>query len=100
MIFGKHINRYYFKYAGWMILGLFALVIVDWFQLVIPNMYQMVINGMNTGFVEVDGLEDVLKYEFEVIDNLHIHHVSYMLQVNFLLFQFLEDDIPLHRLTN
>lgn len=56
MIFGKHINRYYFKYAGLIILGLAALVLVDWFQLVIPNLYQMVINGMNYGVVEVDGV--------------------------------------------
>ena len=29
MIFGKHINRYYAKYAGWLILGLATLVMVD-----------------------------------------------------------------------
>lgn len=28
---------------------------VDYFQLMIPNLYQMVINGINQGFVEVDG---------------------------------------------
>ena len=64
MIFGKHINRYYIRYAGWLELGLFALVIVDWFQLVIPNMYQQVINGMNTGFVEVDGVQKVFDLTF------------------------------------
>ncbi len=64
MIFGKHINRYYIKYAGWLLLGLFALVIVDGFQLVIPNMYQMVINGMNMGFVEVDGVQKVFDLTF------------------------------------
>ncbi len=56
MIFGKHINRYYFKYAGLIIGGLVALVLVDWFQLVIPNLYQLLINGMNYGVVEVDGV--------------------------------------------
>ncbi|MDD6199883.1 MAG: ABC transporter ATP-binding protein [Firmicutes bacterium] len=55
MIFGKHINRYYLRYAGWLLLGLAALIAVDYFQLVIPNLYQMVINGMNEGFVMVDG---------------------------------------------
>ena len=29
MIFGKHINRYYLKYAGWLLMGLAALVAVD-----------------------------------------------------------------------
>ena len=56
MIFGKHINRYYFKYAGLIILGLFALILVDWFQLLIPNLYQLLINGMNYGAVEVNGV--------------------------------------------
>ena len=48
-------NRYYRKYAGILLLGLAALVVVDWLQLVIPNLYQMVINGVNTGFVQVNG---------------------------------------------
>ena len=55
MIFGKHINRYYFRYAHWLILGLLALVTVDSMQLVIPKLYRMVINGMNGGMVEVSG---------------------------------------------
>ncbi len=55
MIFGTHINRYYLRYAGWLLLGLFTLGLVDFMQLVIPNLYQMVINGMNDGQVMVDG---------------------------------------------
>lgn len=55
MIIGKHINRYYLKYSWLLLLGLAALVAVDYFQLMIPNLYQMVINGINQGFVEVDG---------------------------------------------
>ena len=55
MIFGKHINRYYFRYAHWLILGLIALVTVDSMQLVIPKFYRMIINGMNGGMVEVNG---------------------------------------------
>ena len=55
MIFGRHINRYYLKYAGSLLLGLLALVLVDYLQLLIPNLYQMVINGINDGFVMLDG---------------------------------------------
>ena len=55
MIFGKHINRYYFRYAHWLILGLLALATVDSMQLVIPKLYRMLINGMNSGMVEVGG---------------------------------------------
>lgn len=55
MIFGKYINKYYRKYAGWLVLGLAALIMVDYMQLVIPNLYQLLINGMNQGWVLVDG---------------------------------------------
>ncbi len=55
MIFGKHINRYYWKYAGWLILGLIALIVVDALQLEIPKLYAMVIDGMSYGQVTVDG---------------------------------------------
>ena len=58
MIFGKHINKYYIKYAGMLLLGLAALIVVDYFQLIIPNMYQMVINGINTGYVDGVALQE------------------------------------------
>ncbi|WP_066541617.1 ABC transporter ATP-binding protein [Acutalibacter muris] len=48
-------NRYYLRFAPVLLMGLLALVAVDYFQLVIPNLYQMVINGINQGYVEVDG---------------------------------------------
>ena len=64
MVFGKHINRYYIKYSGWLLLGLAALVAVDYLQLVIPNLYQMVINGMNQGFVMIDGVRHVFDMDF------------------------------------
>lgn len=56
MIFGKHVNRYYLKYAPMLILGLLALALVDSMQLVIPELYRMVINGIKDGFVEADGI--------------------------------------------
>ena len=56
MLFGKHINRYYIKHLPILLLGIVSLVMVDYFQLVVPELYRMVINGMNTGFVTVDGV--------------------------------------------
>ena len=64
MIFGKHINRYYFKYIHWLLLGLLALIAVDYLQLAVPNLYQMVINGMNDGYVTVDGTRQVFDMNF------------------------------------
>ena len=64
MIFGKHINRYYRKYAGWLIAGLAALILVDYFQLAVPRLYRMVINGMNSGLVMVDGVQTAFDMDF------------------------------------
>ena len=69
MIFGKHINRYYLKYAGWLILGLLSLVMVDYLQLEIPKLYGMVINGVNNGYVEIDGIRHAFDLTF-VIDKI------------------------------
>ena len=38
MIFGKYINKYYLKNAPILILGLAALILVDYFQLFIPEL--------------------------------------------------------------
>ena len=64
MIFGRHINRYYLKYAPMLVLGLVTLVAVDYLQLLIPNLYQMVVNGINDGFVVADGQTLVFDMEF------------------------------------
>lgn len=55
MIFGKHINRYYIKYAPLLLVGIAALVFVDYFQLILPELYRIVVNGMNGSLVEIDG---------------------------------------------
>ena len=52
MIFGKHINRYYLKYAPQLLLGAAALILVDYVQLIIPELYRMLINGLNEGLVD------------------------------------------------
>ena len=64
MIFGKHINRYYLKYAGWLFFGLIALVMVDALQLEIPKLYRMIIDGMSYGYVIEDGQTLVLDLDF------------------------------------
>ncbi len=55
MIFGKYINRYYLKNAPVLLLGLLALLMVDYIQLLIPQFYRLVINGINLGQVVVNG---------------------------------------------
>ena len=55
MIFGKYINRYYLRSAPVLLLGLLALLTVDYIQLMIPRLYRLVINGVNLGEVVIDG---------------------------------------------
>ena len=55
MIFGKYINRYYLRSAPVLLLGLLALLTVDYIQLMIPELYRLVINGVNLGEVVIDG---------------------------------------------
>ena len=57
MLFGKHINRYYLKYAHWLLVGLLSLVMVDFLQLEIPKLYRMVIDGMSYGYILEDGVQ-------------------------------------------
>ncbi len=64
LIFGKHINRYYLKYAPSLILGIAALILVDYFQLIVPELYRMVVNGLNNGVVNFDGVITAFDMDF------------------------------------
>ena len=82
MIFGKHINRYYIKYGGRLLIGLIALIAVDYLQLIIPNLYQMVINGMNEGYVIVDGVKTSFDMNF-LLDRICMPLVGIILSIVF-----------------
>ncbi len=56
MIFNKHINGYYLKYAAYLLLGILVLFVEDYMMLMVPMMYPRVINGINDGVVTVDGV--------------------------------------------
>lgn len=62
MLFGKHINKYYLRFAPVLLLGLASLILVDYFQLLIPEIYKSVINGINDGFVVIDDIT----YKFDI----------------------------------
>ena len=80
MIFGKHINEYYKKYGPRLLFGLLVLGSVDFLQLKIPNLYQMVINGMNQGFVTVDGVQKVFDMNF-LLDSICMPMVGIILAI-------------------
>ena len=80
MIFGKHINRYYLRYAPMLIFGLMSLVAVDYLQLIIPELYQMVVDGMFAGSVTVDGMTLPFNMDF-LLDQVCMPMVSVILAV-------------------
>ena len=41
MIFGKYINRYYLRHAPVLLLGILALLMVDYIQLLVPQLYRL-----------------------------------------------------------
>ena len=82
MIFGKHINRYYLKYGPLLLLGLVALVAVDYLQLEIPKLYRMVINGMDCGTVVSGGVSVPFDMDF-VLDKICMPMVIIILAMVF-----------------
>ncbi len=75
MLFGKHINRYYIRHLPALLLGVVALVLVDYVQLIVPELYRMVINGMNNGEVELDGV--LLPFDMTfLLDNICLPLIS------------------------
>lgn len=47
MLFGKHVNKYYLKYAVLFIIGIVALIAVDYFQLILPEIFGGIIDGLD-----------------------------------------------------
>jgi len=64
LLFGRHINRYYLRYAPILLLGILALVAVDYFQLIVPELYKMVVNGLNDGVVTEGGVTRPFDMDF------------------------------------
>jgi len=55
VLFGKHINRYYLRHLPRLLLGVLALVLVDYMQLVVPKLYRTVVNGITYGENIING---------------------------------------------
>ena len=80
MIFGKHINRYYLKFAPMLLFGLVALMTVDYLQLEIPKLYGAVVNCMNTGYAFVDGVQVPFDMTY-VLDHICMPMVKVILAI-------------------
>ncbi len=64
MIFGKYINKYYLKYCLLLLIGIIALVAVDYVQTYIPEYLGDLVNlfdGKDTASVNMDVLLEIIK---------------------------------------
>ena len=61
MIFGKNVNKYYIKYAHYLILGIVALIFVDIYQLKIPEIIGSVIDNIDQNTLTMDLVNEYAK---------------------------------------
>lgn len=60
MLFGKSVNRYYFKYWYFFLMGGIALIVVDIAQMEIPNLTGYIIDGINDKSLTQEYLIEVI----------------------------------------
>ena len=60
MIFGKTVNKYYLKYAHLFLLGVAALLFVDYFQLEIPQLTGNLVDGLVNGTIDKAGIISII----------------------------------------
>ncbi len=60
MIFGRHVNKYYLKFAHFFLLGVIALLVIDYVQLEIPEVIGGVIDGLDKGTLDEGQLIDAV----------------------------------------
>jgi len=60
MIFGRVINKYYLKYAHLFLIGIAALLLIDYIQLEIPIITGRLIDGLNDGTMDKAGIASMV----------------------------------------
>ena len=67
MLFGKHINKYYKKYWYFFLIGIIALIAVDWIQLYMPEFLGKIVDLLSVDYVESAVIGDVLTMSLYII---------------------------------
>ena len=60
MLFGKNVNHYYLKYWHLFLLGIIALLVVDYIQLLMPENYSSLIDMINEKTLTIDKLMQIV----------------------------------------
>ncbi|QVK20500.1 ABC transporter ATP-binding protein [Mycoplasmatota bacterium] len=64
MIFGKTLNKYYIRFFHFFLIGITALILIDFFQLKIPEVVRGVIDGLTEGTMTKELIVDSVKMLF------------------------------------
>ena len=67
MLFGKHVNKYYFKYILYILAGIAALIVVDIAQLEVPELFAILIDGINENTITFNMLYEIVKKMLVII---------------------------------
>lgn len=51
MLFGKHVNKYYYKYFWYFFFGVIALIAVDYVQLLVPEQIGNIVDNFSNGLI-------------------------------------------------
>ncbi len=76
MIFGKYINRYYLRHAPALLLGILALLMVDYIQLLVPQLYRLVIKRRQPWTGGGEGRDDAFHERGAVPAHLPAHDMD------------------------
>lgn len=60
MLFGKHINRYYKRYGLLLLLGVAALLLVDYISVFIPRLFGEMVDDFSVGIMTKNNLYDFI----------------------------------------
>ena len=61
VLFGKNINKYYFKYSIYIIIGIIALIFVDIYQLKMPEIIGAIVTNIENKSLTMELINDYLK---------------------------------------
>jgi ATP-binding cassette subfamily B multidrug efflux pump len=60
MIFGKHLNKYYLQNWYLFLIGIIALIFVDFYQLEIPRQIGILVDGLSDQVLDKEGIYDIV----------------------------------------
>ena len=61
MLFGRNINKYYFKYSIYIIIGIIALIFVDIYQLKMPEIIGAIVTNIENKSLTIELINDYIK---------------------------------------